>query len=68
MVSDLHDVALDLAPQLLRQRQCIGHHVGVLLQLGLVGLQLRGELLNLLAVLEELVPYRRAIDAGHSQL
>jgi hypothetical protein len=31
-------------------------------------LELRGELLDLLAVLEELVPYRRAIDTGHSQL
>jgi len=35
---------------------------------GSVGLTLRGELLDLLAVLEELVPYPRAIDAGHSQL
>jgi hypothetical protein len=57
-VFDLHYVALDLAPQLLRQRQGVSHHVGVLLQLGLVGLQLRGELLDLLAVLEELVPCR----------
>jgi hypothetical protein len=49
-VFDLNDVALDLAPQLLRQRERIGHRVGVLLQLGLVGLQLCGELLDPVAV------------------